>query len=650
MKTSTDTGRLDVLTALIAATTIGACVFAYFPGLHGPFLFDDYGTLARLGDLGGVSDWNTLKAFVFGGDSGPTGRPLSLLSFLLDGSQWPTDAWPFKRTNLIIHVLVGVVLGATTANLLQLTAISKESARRVAAFTAAVWLLHPFLVSTTLYAVQRMAQLSTLFILAGLLCYICGRRRVRQQPLFAHTTMTIGVAVFGLLAILSKENGALLPLLIVVVEFTFFAERRSTGERPNAIWFTAFAVVPSIVIVGYVLSFAFSERWLVQNPIRGVSIYERVLTETRILFDYLRHWFLPSPSTSGIFQDHHTPSRGLLSPTTTLLALVLHALIIVAAIRARRRWPPIAFAVLFFYASHLLESTFINLELYFEHRNYLAAAFLFLPVFLVLETTTPRWVSTTVAVAALALLTAFTHHSARTWASYESLVESAAHSAPLSARAQQQYSQILFNDGDLEGSLAVVDSAIERRPNDESLLLHQAVVSCHANIENRSIGTRLVATLREKLFDVRLYNYYQMLVQLAATDGCSFITVEEIGDVLGEMQSSGLNSDPSFVGYNQLAFLRGAIAAQLGADHTAAALFRQALASRPSAGRAMLMASVMASNEHYYYATVFSDIALAWVRAPRGSNSLAPDVSVSDIRTFREQVRSAARATRPTSP
>ena len=68
---------------------------AYWPGLGGPFVFDDFGSIAAIGDRGGVRDWETFKAFVLGGSAGPTGRPLALLSFLLDANNWPTDSWPF---------------------------------------------------------------------------------------------------------------------------------------------------------------------------------------------------------------------------------------------------------------------------------------------------------------------------------------------------------------------------------------------------------------------------------------------------------------------------------------------------------------------------------------------------------------------------
>ncbi len=145
-----------------------AAVFAYWPGLAGPFLLDDFGSIADLGDRGGVRDWSTFKAFVFGGHAGPLGRPVALLSFLIDGNNWPTDPWPFKRTNLLIHLLNGGLIGLLATKILRLLEFDRQDARWIALVSAACWLLHPFLVSTTLYAVQRMAQLSTLFVFAGL--------------------------------------------------------------------------------------------------------------------------------------------------------------------------------------------------------------------------------------------------------------------------------------------------------------------------------------------------------------------------------------------------------------------------------------------------------------------------------------------------
>ena len=61
-----------LLTACWAAVMLVA-VIAYWPGLDGPFLLDDLGSLGELGDQGGVVDWRSFWIFVLGGDAGPTG-------------------------------------------------------------------------------------------------------------------------------------------------------------------------------------------------------------------------------------------------------------------------------------------------------------------------------------------------------------------------------------------------------------------------------------------------------------------------------------------------------------------------------------------------------------------------------------------------
>ncbi|QKQ26228.1 hypothetical protein [Candidatus Reidiella endopervernicosa] len=53
----------------------------YWPGLIGPFLFDDIPNLSILEQLDQFDTFNRSLQFVLGGTSGPTGRPISLLSF-----------------------------------------------------------------------------------------------------------------------------------------------------------------------------------------------------------------------------------------------------------------------------------------------------------------------------------------------------------------------------------------------------------------------------------------------------------------------------------------------------------------------------------------------------------------------------------------
>ncbi|MCI5118324.1 MAG: tetratricopeptide repeat protein, partial [Candidatus Electrothrix sp. LOE1_4_5] len=55
-------------------------------------------------------------------------------------------------------------------------------------------------------------------------------------------------------------------------------------------------------------------------------------------------------------------------------------LLIILSIRYLKKYPLVAFPVLFFFLNHIIESTVLPLELIFEHRNYLPSLFIFLPL------------------------------------------------------------------------------------------------------------------------------------------------------------------------------------------------------------------------------------------------------------------------------
>ena len=159
---------------VILLIVLAAC----WPGLRGGFLFDDFANLLTLGATGPIDHWPTFWRYITSGTADPTGRPLTLLSFLLDARNWPADPYPFKRTSLILHLLNGALLAALLRQL-GLTAFGRVAQRRIemaAVLGAAFWLLHPLFVSTTLYIVQREAMLPATFTLLGLLVWLRGRR------------------------------------------------------------------------------------------------------------------------------------------------------------------------------------------------------------------------------------------------------------------------------------------------------------------------------------------------------------------------------------------------------------------------------------------------------------------------------------------
>ena len=352
-----------VYVPIAAVITFTAVIAAYWMGLDGPFLFDDFASIATLGSHGGVTDWETFKSFVFGGNAGPTGRPLAKATFLLDANNWPTEPWPFKRTNLLIHLINGTLLAALSYQILRLLEFENRQAQWVAIAAAGAWLLHPFLVSTTLYVVQRMTQLSAMFVFAGLVGYLYGRTRLEGDRVRAYLIMSCSLVLGTFLAVISKENGALLPLLALVLEMTVVASNQRYRSQLNRPWFAAFVILPAITIGLYLVYITSRADLFAITPPRDFSLYERALTQPRILTDYLYNWFIPKLYTTGVFQDHFLKSTALLSPVTTVLAIVLHGGLAMLALTKRREWPLFALVVLFFYGGHLVESTVVNLSL-----------------------------------------------------------------------------------------------------------------------------------------------------------------------------------------------------------------------------------------------------------------------------------------------
>lgn len=635
------TERLALLSRAAAwvIICIGAAV-AYWPGLYGPFLLDDFTSIAQLGNLGSVNSWESFNAFVLGGTAGPTGRPLALLTFLIDGNTWPTEAFPFKRTNLVIHLLNGALLGVLTRQVLTLLDFERKTAAWLALVSAATWMLHPFLVSTTLYAVQRMAQLAMLFSVAGIVSYLYSRSLLAVNAKKAHLLMTVSLGLFTILATLCKENGVLLPMLVGVVELTIIASRGADLPVLDRRWAIVFLVLPPVFIVSYLAYGFFSADFLAISQSRDFSLYERVLTQSRVVADYLQHWFLPKLYTTGVFQDHVIKSTGLFTPVTTAVGLLFHAALIVLAFVKRRQLPLVAFGILFFYANHLLESTTLNLEMYFEHRNYMAVAFLFLPLIVLVHDKVDRRMAAMLAGVLILALAGFTRFSTTVWSDYEKMVAASALKAPTSARAQSEYAINLFNDGQYEQSLQVLDLAIENiQSNSPLLVVNRLIIRCNLNQLAPTELEAAIAVLVTKRYDARYLKFYSNLAQALAQARCPAVGLEQLRPLFANMLANPVNAEIESVSLSHIHYLNGYVDAKTGAGSEAALQFHASLAAQPDAGSAMSMAALMATEGYLDEALVLSDKAIEYLHLDTRGVRLGIKVTERDIREFRATVR-----------
>lgn len=339
---------------------------AYLPGVGGATYYDDAHSLSGLAS---IQDTESALYYIFSGETGPLGRPISLTSFLLHLTDWPSNPENIFRVNILIHLINGLLLVWLILKILELAEIGAPNQRPWVAIGAMMlWMALPILVSTSLIAVQRMTSLSATFTLLGLLIYVKGIECEIRHRIYGWILQGFGICGGTVLAVLSKENGALLPVYALVLEFSLFQGRRRLPSD-RSIRFTLLSI-PLLLIVTYMVLNAIA---VAQSPqFRPFSIYERAITQPLILWDYLRLAFFPRIFSFSPFHEHYPHSTSLFSPFSTLIALLVWIGLIITAIRIRTKWPMLTFAVFWFLAGHLLESILASgLELYYEHRNYL---------------------------------------------------------------------------------------------------------------------------------------------------------------------------------------------------------------------------------------------------------------------------------------
>lgn len=536
------TGRLRALRAhLPGMALLGLLALAwlvYWPGRTGPFLFDDFSNLSALGDYGPIHAFWKAVAFVTSGFAGPTGRPLALATFLLDARNWPAHAEPFKLTNVALHLACGALLAGLLRALSRVLGAPSRRAAWIGVLAAGLWLLDPFWVSTTLYVVQRMAMLAALFCFAGLWGYVVGRELLARGRLRAgYAGISVSLALGTLLATLSKENGALLPLLAWVIEVGVLRGRlaRPAGKGFLA-WQALFLGVPTAIVVGYLLRYV-PGLWSGFTGGRDFTSWQRLLSETRILWTYLADIWLPRAHDGGLFHDDVVVSTGWLHPWTTLPAALGLLVLGLLGWRARRcrnpAWVAAGAAVLFFFAGHLLESTWLQLELVFEHRNYLPAALMFWPLAwwavpeadaagaarVPLCRPSRRWVRAAT-LALLALFAVQTARRAQEWGAPFGQALEWAHEHPDSPRAQAYLSNFWTATGNDAQAASLLDAALRDHPGDLILLVNRAGVACGQGQVPPGLREALLRAAREAQLGSHVVQY-QVGRLIEGLSGCA---------------------------------------------------------------------------------------------------------------------------------
>lgn len=533
--------------AILMAAFIAVTAVVYWPGLKGGWLFDDYPNIV---DNRGIQPADAslplLIRAAFSSPSSELKRPLASLSFAANYLLGGLDPYWMKLTNLFIHLLNGLLvfvlmrrtLAATNPSLTRNGVGELISQHQVlAALIAGGWLLLPINVTAVLYVVQRMESLANLFVLAGLIGYLAGRQRMLAEVKAGYWK---GLALCILscflpvaLGVLAKETAIMLPLYAATMEWVLFQFRRADKKRDAWLLFTFLVMLVAPLALGL--------AWLVPDLLRpsawatrDFTLSTRLLSEARIVTDYIGWTLLPTPKALSFYHDDFEVSAGLLSPWTTLTSMVALACVAAIAIAQRRRQPLFALGLLLYLGCHLLTGTILPLELVYEHRNYFASIGLLSVVVPVLSgfgsTTneTLRMPRRVLLAGLLLLWGSLTALTASAWSSPLSLAQELAARAPKSPRAQYELGRtyIIYSHYDPASPFTRLAYApLERAAAmpESSILPQQALIFMNARMGlplKDQWWDSMLAKLRARKPGVQDESSLGALVQCARSEQC----------------------------------------------------------------------------------------------------------------------------------
>jgi len=463
---------------------LAAAFLAFLPGLSGGYLFDDFSNLGGLEILKNSPGADSFWQYLAHGIASPTGRPIALASFALQAHDWPMEPGAFIRVNLLLHLLNGCLLFWWLWLLVRCRGGSAAQQAAVPALATALWLLAPIQVTGVLYIVQRMTELSATFVFSGLVAYLIGRRLAAAgRERYGFLLMTAGLAWGAGIGTFAKENAALMPLLLLVMECTLLTEL----ARPARwrLWSGVFLVLPSLALLA-----ALSLKAVIgfdSYALRDFTLAERLMTEARVLFMYLHKMLLPWPSAIRLLYDDFGTSAGLLRPWTTAASLLGLVGVAAASWGWRRRMPYLAFGTGWFLGAHLLESTVLPLELVFEHRNYQASAGVWFAVaaslaalWSRLQRPLMRRIVAVAAVAYVLLVASVTLQIASLWGRPFEMAAWNADRQPDSRRGRIELLGVLLALGHNDDAAQIALDAARRWPDDPAFHLSLLRAACQA--------------------------------------------------------------------------------------------------------------------------------------------------------------------------
>jgi protein O-mannosyl-transferase len=341
--------------ASIIICILGALLYAHT--LKAPWYLDDIPSIVENRT---IQDLGEALSSVFANSRG-----LAEFTFALNYRIGGTDVVGYHLVNIALHLLTACVV------FLVLKRVFRD-ARWYALAGALIFVAHPLQTQAVTYIVQRMTSMAALFFFLSLYLFI--RFRETSEPGTSRWLWYAAALLSGALAVLAKQNAAVLPLALILFDRYFLQKHHPIPWRRLLAYAVPFALVPAWLGAKMLLPSMLSEGGI--DNVGGMpdlvhlqnnSPLNYLITQFSVVFIYLRLLLLPY----GQALDYDYPIVSEIWTWQNGVALLGVSALLVAAILLRKRSPLISFGIAWFFVGLAVESTIIPLDPVFEHRLYI---------------------------------------------------------------------------------------------------------------------------------------------------------------------------------------------------------------------------------------------------------------------------------------
>ena len=474
--------KIKPLELLLLLVLMVCTFFVYTGSIKGPFVFDDAVNIRTNYQITlNKLSWDGIVSAAF--KSPCHNRPVANISFALNYYFNRYDVAGYHLVNILLHIITGIILfylikitlgllsaqnlkfcfntnilpdkpNDATFNAANLSistspypfAPASKEILYISFFTAFIWLVHPIQTQTVSYIVQRMNCMAAMFYILSLFIYIKARlanSKLKKLVLFTACILS------GALSLGSKEIATTLPFFIFLYEWYFFQDLNLKWLKRNSIY-----LLCALFVIGFI-ALIFLGGHPIKNILSGYrhrdfTMWQRVLTEFRVVIYYISLIIFPHPTRLNLLHDFPI-SHSFIHPITTLMSFIAILGLIVTAMLIAKKERLLSFCILWFLGNLVIESSILGAEIIFEHRVYMPSMFFIMILVVSMHRfINHRWLGGVLLCAMVIILSGWTYQRNLVWNENLKLWEDVVKKSPDKARAQNNLGDALRKRGRID--------------------------------------------------------------------------------------------------------------------------------------------------------------------------------------------------------